>query len=305
MGRTHKENVLKSIGLPQNGYSLEELAEASGVAESTLQKVYNRGIGAYKTNPTSVRMKGSYEKNISAPLNQKLPKEQWAMARVYSFLDENPKHDQDLRGGSLEDTYSRWLEKLRAGRSEEIMEEVVELFMEDDGAEGDAFRDLVVEYADEHELESADVVNSPNHLLALLMRGLNEIQSKPRPPPAGGSLRSDFKKQLRSIDYNPDDYIRDVRKKATKYGYDPRCITFANDSIHKLQIETPTGQIIKFGRVGYGDFLIWKHIESRGEAPKGKANTKRRVFLKSHGAIRGSWKSDQYSPNNLAIRLLW
>jgi hypothetical protein len=27
----------------------------------------------------------------------KLSKEQWAMARVYSFLDGNPKHDNDLR----------------------------------------------------------------------------------------------------------------------------------------------------------------------------------------------------------------
>jgi hypothetical protein len=45
----------------------------------------------------SVRMKGTFEKGVSAPMSLKLSKEQWAMARVYSFLDNNPKHDTDLR----------------------------------------------------------------------------------------------------------------------------------------------------------------------------------------------------------------
>jgi hypothetical protein len=42
-------------------------------------------------------MKGTFEKFVHAPMSQKLSKEQWAMARVYSFLDHNPKHDNDLR----------------------------------------------------------------------------------------------------------------------------------------------------------------------------------------------------------------
>lgn len=58
------------------------------VTTSMLQSVYNRGVGAYKTNPSSVRP------NVSSP-------EQWAMARVNSFLQivsgsKSPKHDKDL-----------------------------------------------------------------------------------------------------------------------------------------------------------------------------------------------------------------
>lgn len=58
------------------------------VTTSMLQSVYNRGVGAYKTNPSSVRP------NVSSP-------EQWAMARVNSFLkivagSKSPKHDKDL-----------------------------------------------------------------------------------------------------------------------------------------------------------------------------------------------------------------
>ena len=58
------------------------------VTTSMLEAVYRRGIGAYKTNPGSVRP------NVKSP-------EQWAMARVNSFLrivsgSKSPKHDKDL-----------------------------------------------------------------------------------------------------------------------------------------------------------------------------------------------------------------
>lgn len=95
---THRENVLKRLGLTATkGYSLSALSRYAKVSHRVLQEVYNRGIGAYKTNPTSVRMKGSFKKGVAAPMSMKLSKEQWAMARVYSFLDGNPKHDNDLR----------------------------------------------------------------------------------------------------------------------------------------------------------------------------------------------------------------
>jgi len=42
-------------------------------------------------------MKGTFQKGVNAPASMKLSKEQWAYARVYSFLDGNPKHDNDLR----------------------------------------------------------------------------------------------------------------------------------------------------------------------------------------------------------------
>jgi hypothetical protein len=95
---TRRENFLKKKGLSTDkSYSLKELSKIAGVPITTLQVVYNRGIGAYKTNPESVRMEGTFQKNVDAPMSMKLSKEQWAMARVYSFLDGNPKHDNDLR----------------------------------------------------------------------------------------------------------------------------------------------------------------------------------------------------------------
>lgn len=96
-GVLHRKKVLKKYGLEDKGYSIKELAEITGVPESTLQEVYNRGTGAYRTSPKSVRMKGSFKKGVDAPMSKKLSKEQWSMARVYSFLNNNPKHDNDLR----------------------------------------------------------------------------------------------------------------------------------------------------------------------------------------------------------------
>ena len=70
--------------------SLSQIARLSGMPRSALQEVYNRGVGAWKTNPESVRLKGSFSKDPSAPRSARLGKEQWAFARVYSFVMKRP-----------------------------------------------------------------------------------------------------------------------------------------------------------------------------------------------------------------------
>lgn len=93
---THRESFLKKHKLEDKPYSLDQLSKISSVSLHTLHQVYKRGIGAYRTNPESVRMKGTYKKG-PAPMSMKLSPQQWGMARVYSFLDGNKKHDNDLR----------------------------------------------------------------------------------------------------------------------------------------------------------------------------------------------------------------
>lgn len=96
-GKTRRESVLKKFGMENRGHTLKELSQITKVPLKTLMEVYKRGIGAYKTNPQSVRLKGSFVKNVDAPMSAKLSKEQWAQSRVYSFLDGNTSHDNDLR----------------------------------------------------------------------------------------------------------------------------------------------------------------------------------------------------------------
>lgn len=119
-----------------------------------------------------------------------------------------------------------------------------------------------------------------------------------------GGSRQSFGKQLDTVGLSPSKYIQIARRKAKKAGYSPQHLSFANDGVHKLALQVD-GREVKFGRVGYGDHLIWSHLESEGRAPKGTAESKRKRFVKSHSAMEGSWKEDKYSPNNLAIRILW
>ena len=86
---THRTQFLKTHNLDTSkSYGLSALAKVSGVKRKDLQTVYNRGVGAWKTNIKSVRMKGTFKKNVDAPRSAKLTKEQWGMARVYAFLNK-------------------------------------------------------------------------------------------------------------------------------------------------------------------------------------------------------------------------
>ena len=71
---TYKNKYNKKYGYSANeSHNLEEIAKDTGISLKGLQQIYNKGIGAYKTNPESVRP------NVKS-------KEQWAMARVYSAV---------------------------------------------------------------------------------------------------------------------------------------------------------------------------------------------------------------------------
>ena len=79
---------------------LKEKANQSHMPYRALLAVYKRGIGAWKTNPASVRLK-SGEKNYAPTHAGKMGKEQWAYARVNAFIDKRPTvytgADDDVR----------------------------------------------------------------------------------------------------------------------------------------------------------------------------------------------------------------
>jgi hypothetical protein len=130
-------------------------------------------------------------------MSQKLSKEQWAMARVYSFIDGNPKHDTDLRGGA-----------------------------------------------------------SP-------------------------------------------DYLRKARANAKAYGLDPKKLKLG-DGKHKFSYDG-----VGFGLKSYNDFLLLSAEEKAGRIPAGTAEKKRKAYRARAEKIKGNWKDNKISPNNLAIHILW
>lgn len=95
---TNRELFLRKHNLPADtSLSLKEIADLSGMPLSALRLVYNKGLGAYSTNPLSVRLKPgtsygrAYQKNVRAPPSAKLSPEMWAMGRVYAFVMKSKK----------------------------------------------------------------------------------------------------------------------------------------------------------------------------------------------------------------------
>ncbi len=87
---THKQNVLRKLGVPaDSSFSVEELASKTGIPLKALLEVHKRGLGAHSSNLPSVRLL-DFSKNPDTrkfPASQRLSAPQWAMARVYSFID--------------------------------------------------------------------------------------------------------------------------------------------------------------------------------------------------------------------------
>ena len=98
---TNKEKFNKKYGFPKDApHSKAEISRLTGISRSILDKVYDRGVGARKTNPQSVRLASTGKKVGGRSLKGKMSAEQWAMARVYSFVMKQPgtwgRADKDL-----------------------------------------------------------------------------------------------------------------------------------------------------------------------------------------------------------------
>lgn len=87
MALTFKQKFNKKHGQPLNqSNSLTKIARLSGISYKNIKKIFEKGEGAYYTNPESVR------KIVKSP-------QQWAYARVYASItpgSKSSKIDKDL-----------------------------------------------------------------------------------------------------------------------------------------------------------------------------------------------------------------
>ena len=86
---TYKQKFNKRYNQPlDKSNSLADIARLTGIKKSALQKIYNKGIGAFKT---------------AGPSRPNMKKEQWAMARVYASVSRGSKSSKvdakELREG--------------------------------------------------------------------------------------------------------------------------------------------------------------------------------------------------------------
>jgi len=76
---TYKQKFNRKYKQPLNqSNSLTQISKLTGYKRAGLQTIYNKGVGAYKSNPGSVRP------NVRSP-------QQWAMARVYASVNKSSK----------------------------------------------------------------------------------------------------------------------------------------------------------------------------------------------------------------------
>jgi len=89
---TNKEEFNKRFKQPKDqSNSKQDISRLTGISMKILDEVEARGVGAWKTNPSSVRRVNGV----------KMSKERWSFSRIYSFVNKvtGPKklnHDLDL-----------------------------------------------------------------------------------------------------------------------------------------------------------------------------------------------------------------
>ena len=84
---TNKQKFNMKYKQPKNqGNSKKDISKLTGIPMKILDEVFDRGVGAYKTNPQSVRP------SVKSP-------EQWGFGRIYAFVMKGKTYktaDKDL-----------------------------------------------------------------------------------------------------------------------------------------------------------------------------------------------------------------
>ena len=132
MSERQQRNRAKALKNKVEEHNKEVDAAHKKATVSMLEKVYDRGVGAYKTNPSSVRP------SVKTP-------EQWAMARVNSFL--YALKNERFRGGKHDTDLFPKGHPLRSKEKEEKMEE----------KNSKQLAELRNKYGDDVELRTAEV----------------------------------------------------------------------------------------------------------------------------------------------------
>jgi hypothetical protein len=112
--------------------------------------------------------------------------------------------------------------------------------------------------------------------------------------------KTPFQLQLKSAGVCPQKYLEAARRAAKRSGYSPADVEFSDKLDKKLMMHNQAGRKVHFGAVGSGDFLLHSL-----EGNKKLAAEKRDLYLARAQKIKGNWREDRYSPNSLAIQILW
>ena len=102
---SYKQQFNKKYGFKKDEpHSKKDIAKITGISKSILDKVFDRGVGAWKNNQESVRN----VKGVKGGPGKKMSKEQWSYARIYSFVmggktQKTADRDLAIKAGLIKD----------------------------------------------------------------------------------------------------------------------------------------------------------------------------------------------------------
>jgi hypothetical protein len=131
------------------------------------------------------------------------------------------------------------------------------------------------------------------------LKDLAEKELKRRDLVGGAHPHASFEKHLISYGISPDLYLRKAREKAKAKGLRWNLLGFSDDEKHKLQVPNDEGRLIHFGSAGMGDHILYTLLHDP------TAEHHRKNYLARATKIKGDWHKSRYSPNSLAIAVLW
>ncbi len=96
---TNKQKFNKKYGFEKDAsHSIKEIASKAGISYRNALKIVEKGRGAHRSNPQSVRRASDGKKVGGTSLKGKMSAQQWGVARLYSAVMGGPaaKVDKDL-----------------------------------------------------------------------------------------------------------------------------------------------------------------------------------------------------------------
>lgn len=137
---------------------------------------------------------------------------------------------------------------------------------------------------------------APATKVGKIIKGVAKVAKKN----IGKGKPTGIEKKLSKLGFSPRVYLKVARQKAKKYGLKPSKLQFSDKPSKKLQYDG-----VYFGSTPNNDFIIYSFKELEGKVPKGTAKKRRDSYRARATKIKGDWKKNKTSPNNLAINILW
>jgi hypothetical protein len=113
---TYKQTFNMIFNQPKDkSNTTEEMSKLSNIPVKILNEVKSRGEGAYSSNLSSVRLKGSYKKDddMRKGVSKRLSMENWSIARQYAFIVKSMIGMEQSKKKQDEDLYMKIKDKVK------------------------------------------------------------------------------------------------------------------------------------------------------------------------------------------------